>query len=54
MSTNEKSECCNANIFIGGIGDFNDGDSVQTHYFVCSACKKPCSLKEYKNKENKK
>lgn len=44
----EKSKCCNADVFVSGIGDFNDNDEISTCYYVCKKCKKACSLKEYK------
>ena len=45
METNKKSQCCNADVEIGGIGDFDDKDEISTHYFVCKKCHKACDLK---------
>ncbi len=40
------SNCCNAPVTIGGIGDFNDNDRIQTRYYVCIECKEACDLEE--------
>ena len=45
MNTNEKSECCNADVSIGGISDFENDDKICTRYYVCENCKQACSLK---------
>lgn len=47
MITNQKSKCCDADVIIGGRGDFSDEDRVETHYFVCTKCRKACDLKVY-------
>ncbi len=42
--TGDKSKCCNADTFIGGMGDFKDKDKATTRYYVCTACNKPCDV----------
>lgn len=39
-----KSKCCNAEVEIGGMGDFHDADHVVTCYPQCSSCQKPCDV----------
>jgi len=53
MATNRKSDCCNANVDVGGIGDFDDNDRIHTYYYVCKKCKKACDLKQIKIYEYK-
>jgi len=49
----KKSNCCNAEIKVGGMGDFNDKDKVVTQYYICQKCGKPCDIKPIKNMTNK-
>lgn len=42
--TNLKSNCCNAKIKVGGIGDF-EGDKIAcTIYYVCTKCQEACDV----------
>ena len=43
------SNCHNAPVTIGGVGDFDDRDRVSTQYYVCSECSKPCDLADTKD-----
>jgi len=44
----KKSKCCWADVELGGIGDFHDKDKVETRCYICTACKKPCDLRDKK------
>ena len=42
--TGDKSKCCNADTFIGGMGDFKDKGKASTRYYVCTVCNQPCDV----------
>lgn len=37
-----KSKCCYADIKMGGIGDFREGDKQVTMYYICTKCGRAC------------
>ena len=37
-----KSKCCYADVELGGIGDFRDGDKQITMYYICTKCGRAC------------
>jgi hypothetical protein len=43
------SDCCNAPVVVGGIGDFHDNDHAITQYHQCKACSNPCSIRQDKD-----
>ena len=45
-----KSNCCNADIKIGGVPDFEGDKSACTQYYVCVKCNEACDVHSNKRK----
>ena len=42
--SNIKSTCCNAEVKIGGMEDFEGDKYICTQYYICTKCKKACNV----------
>jgi hypothetical protein len=42
--SNIKSDCCNAEVKVGGIPDFNGDRHACTQYYVCTKCEEACNV----------